>query len=216
MSQKTKTILTLMSQLSDDDLAQLYKISPAAATKEKERWRQLVTGEAVTYPAVQLFNGLMYRQIARDDLTYLQKHVLITSALYGVIEAAAPIAEHRLDFQQTIRLGENSLKTYWRESYDRAIINEPVVVSLLSSEFEEVFSPDVREQFVRVVFHEEKNGQLKTHSTISKKGRGLLLEQARKEDIQELEQLKQLTFAGFSYREALSTPQKLVFVRAAN
>ena len=56
-----------------------------------------------TIPALHLFDGLMYRNIKRDNLTqaeqaYLEKHLMITSALYGVIPAFAPIAPHRLDF----------------------------------------------------------------------------------------------------------------------
>ena len=52
---------------------------------------------ALTYPALYLFDGLMYRNIKRKDLTkeeeqYIQNHLLITSNLYGVIPALAPIA----------------------------------------------------------------------------------------------------------------------------
>ena len=45
----------------------------------------------------------MYRHIKRDKLTeaeqaYLENHVFITSALYGVVPALSPMAPHRLDF----------------------------------------------------------------------------------------------------------------------
>ena len=65
------------------------------------------------YPALHLFDGLMYRNIERDDLTkkeqaYLEKHLMITSALYGVIPAFAPIAPHRLDFLM-------KLKSRWKK-----------------------------------------------------------------------------------------------------
>lgn len=213
LSEQSQAILAAVSCLSADQLTAFYKISPAAAQKEWQRWQDLLAGTASSYPAIQLFNGLMYRQIDRENLDYLAEHVLITSALYGVIGATSPIAEHRLDFQQHLKIDGHSLKTYWRPLYDQAVSGEDLLISLLSSEFETVFSPTVQERFVRVLFHEEKAGQLKTHSTISKKGRGLLLKQAQQKNVNTLDQLKKLNFGQFSYREELSTPQQLVFVR---
>ncbi|MFA9468745.1 peroxide stress protein YaaA [Streptococcus sp. E24BD] len=210
---QTKAIIDQMKQKTVDQLSALYKITPTAAEREAVRWQQLASNKAPTYPAIQLFNGLMYRQIDRKNLDYLSEHVLITSALYGVIGATFPIAEHRLDFQQHLKIDGHSLKTYWRPLYDQTVSGEDLLISLLSSEFETVFSPTVQERFVRVLFHEEKAGQLKTHSTISKKGRGLFLKQAQQKNVNTLEQLKQLSFEQFNYREELSNPQQLVFVR---
>lgn len=212
ISQKTTVLIQLMSQLTADELAKCYKISPAAAQKEATRWQDLATQTAATYPAICLFNGLMYRQIDRTETAYLSQHVLITSALYGVIPALWPISEHRLDFQQAIRVQGQGLKAYWRSTYDQAMPEEELV-SLLSSEFEAVFSPAVRERLVTIAFYENKDGQLKSHSTISKKGRGLLLNQACKEQVDRIDQLKTLSFAGFSYQDDLSTDRQLVFVK---
>ena len=38
-----------------------YKIKPEQAEIEKQRWDAILAGEAKNYPAVELFNGLMYR-----------------------------------------------------------------------------------------------------------------------------------------------------------
>lgn len=50
----------------------------------------------------------MYRNIKRDKLTeaeqdYLENHVFIISALYGVVPALSPMAPHRLDFFDEIK-----------------------------------------------------------------------------------------------------------------
>ena len=64
------------------------------------------------YPALELFDGLMYRSIERQDLSekeqaYLQEHLLITTALYGVLPAYEAIGPHRLDFYDEV-------KTSWK------------------------------------------------------------------------------------------------------
>lgn len=212
LSEQSQAILAAVSCLSADQLTTFYKISPAAAQKEWQRWQDLLAGTASSYPAIQLFNGLMYRQMDRTS-DYLNQHVLITSSFYGVIPADWPIVAHRLDFQQKLVVDGQALKTYWRPYYDQAVQGEELLISLLSSEFEEVFSPAVREQFITVSFQEEKAGQLKTHSTISKKGRGLFLNQASLTGARTLDHLRQLTFAGFAYRPDLSTDQHLAYVR---
>lgn len=216
---KTEKLLQVMASLSTDELVKAYKIKEEAAQKEYQRWQKMAQGQAETYPAISLFNGLMYRIIKRDNLStseenYLETRVLITSSFYGVIPAFYPIAEHRHDFHTKVKIQGQSLKTYWRPAYDEVVegLSGPVI-SLLSNEFEEVFSPNIRQNFVTVNFMEEREGKLKTHSTISKKARGAFLTAAMESDCRDVEDLRQLGFADFSYREDLSTAQKLVFVK---
>src|SRR3712207_8099630 len=76
------------------------------------------------YPAYQLFNGLMYRHLKRDNLSkaqqdYLSKQVYITSSFYGIIPTDEKIAEHRHDFHTKVTINGQSLKHYWRPVYDQ-------------------------------------------------------------------------------------------------
>ena len=83
------------------------------------------------------------------------------------IPAFYSIQEHRHDFHTKIKVNGQSLKNYWRAEYDQFLEESQVpVVSLLSSEFEDVFSPTLRKQLFTVSFMEDRNGVLKTHSTI--------------------------------------------------
>ena len=100
---------------------------------------------------------------------------MITSALYGVIPAFAPIAPHRLDFLMKFKIAGKSLKSHWQSAYEESVKDEELIFSLLSSEFETVFPKEVREQMVTFKFMEDRDGKLKVHSTISKKARGCFL-----------------------------------------
>ena len=216
LGQPAQVIATQMAQLQEDDLASCYKIKPAAAQIERERWRALMAGSALSYTAMNLFDGLMYRQIERSEQShwdYYQQHVQIATALYGLIPCDTPIAPHRLDFMTKLSVEGQSLKQYWRAQYDAAISQSELVVSLLSSEFEEVFSKAVRDRLVKVVFMEEHGSQMKTHSTISKKARGQFITATAQQHIATLAEIKQLVVGEFSYRETLSTARQLVFVK---
>ena len=218
LSENTKTILQALKQFSLEELATFYGISEERALVEKERIEALLAGSAKTYPALELFDGLMYRSIERQDLSekeqaYLQEHLLITTALYGVIPAYEGIAPHRLDFMMKLKPAGQSLKVLWKEEYDRSIEEEEQILSLLSSEFEMVFSKSIRERMIQIKFMENRGGKLKVHSTISKKARGAMVTAMMKAGISQLEDLKLLEVAGFSYREDLSQEKEWIFVK---
>ena len=218
VSSETQEVIHALAALSLEELASLYKISEERASEEEQRIQALLSGSASTYPALRLFDGLMYRNIRRTDWTeaeeaYVKEHLLITSALYGVIPALATIAPHRLDFLMKLKVQGKSLKAFWKASYDQALQDEDLIISLLSSEFETVFSKEIQDRMVTFKFLEEKNGQLKFHETISNKARGAFVTALLEKQVTTVEDMKQLTFNGFAYQSELSTEKQLVFVK---
>ena len=215
---ESQAVLDELATYSTQELEKFYKISAEKAQEEYERIQALKDQRAKNYPALKLFDGLMYRHIKRDELTdteqtYLENHVLITSALYGVVPALSPMAPHRLDFLMKLKVAGKTLKSHWKLAYDEALQDEDLIFSLLSSEFETVFSKEIREKMVTFKFMEDKVGQLKIHSTISKKARGAFLTALIEGRVQTVEQARKLSFADFDYRPDLSSDLELVFVK---
>lgn len=218
LSEKSQTVLAALRQLSVADLAAFYKLREDKAELETDRWYRMAYQQAKSYPAWNLYDGLMYRYMKRRDLSqaeqdYLTQHVLIATGFYGLITPFTLISPHRLDFQGQLKIEGQSLKQFWRSQYDEQVADEELILSLASSEFEQVFSPTIQKRIVQLVFMEDQEGQLKIHSTISKKGRGRLVSLMAEENVQSLDELRQLTFDGFAYRADLSEDKKLVFVR---
>lgn len=218
LSPESQAVLDALATYSSQELESFYKISADKAQEEYGHIQALKNGTARNYPALHLFDGLMYRNIKRDDLTkeeqtYLEKHLMITSALYGVIPAFAPIAPHRLDFLMKLKVAGKSLKNHWQVAYEGSMKGEELIFSLLSSEFETVFPKEIREKMVTFKFMEERDGKLKIHSTISKKARGAFLTALMENQVTSVEEIKKLSFAGFHYREDLSTSKELSFVK---
>lgn len=211
LSPAGQTVLEALEQITD--WSAFFKLKEDKAKEEEERFLALRQGQAKSKPALQLFNGLMYRQINRDQTDNpFWNYVYITSSLYGCVPILTPMAPHRLDFQVPLQVEGQSLSQFWRPHFDAAIGND-TVLSLLSSEFEQVFSKEVRDQFIRIQFKEKKGNTLKTHSTISKKGRGLLIQTLMENPVQELEAIKRINIAGFVYQEDLSDTKDWIFLR---
>lgn len=215
---ESQAVLDALATYSAQELENFYKISADKAQEEYDHIKALKNETAINYPALHLFDGLMYRNIKRDNLTkaeqaYLEKHLMITSAFYGVIPAFAPIAPHRLDFMMKLKVGGKSLTKHWQTAYEESVREEDCIFSLLSSEFENVFSKEIREKMVTFKFMEERDGKLKIHSTISKKARGAFLTALMEGQVTSVEEIKKLSFAGFHYREDLSSDKELAFVK---
>ena len=138
---------------------------------------------------------------------------MITSAFYGVIPAFSPIAPHRLDFLMKLKVAGKSLKSHWKAAYEESMKDQELIFSLLSSEFENVFPKEIREKMVTFKFMEERDGKLKVHSTISKKARGAFLTALMENQVTSVEEITKLSFAGFKYREDLSSDKELAFVK---
>ena len=217
LSDKSTEIVSEIAKLSVEDLAKVYKIKDEKAVEEFSRWEKINNKTAKSFEALELFNGLMYRNIDRagfdeTDKKYIKENVFITTSLYGVIGAYDLIQEHRLDFLQNVKISGQSLKNFWRANYDESIEDENLVVSLLSSEFEEVFSKKQREKFIKISFMEEKDGVLKVHSTISKKARGKFLTELVKNKVSSVEEMKKIQFDDFKFSAENSDGRTLAFI----
>ena len=215
---ESQRVLDELARYTVQELENFYKISAEKAQEEYDHIQALKNETATNYPALQLFDGLMYRNIKRENLSkaeqaYLEEHLLITSAFYGVIPAFEPIAPHRLDFLMKLKVDGKSLKTHWQTAYSEALEGDNLIFSLLSSEFETVFPKEIREKMVTFKFMEERDGKLKIHSTISKKARGAFLTALMEHQVTSVEEVKNLSFSGFNYQRHLSTQNEYIFVK---
>ena len=128
---ESQAVLDELAIYTAQEMESFYKISAEKAQEEYDHIQALKNETATNYPALHLFDGLMYRNIKRNDLTkeeqtYLEKHLMITSALYGVIPAFAPIAPHRLDFLMKLKVAGKSLKSHWQVAYEESMKDQSV------------------------------------------------------------------------------------------
>ena len=112
-----------------------------------------------------------------------------------------------------LKVAGKSLKNHWQSAYEESMKDQELIFSLLSSEFETVFPKEIREKMMTFKFMEERDGKLKIHSTISKKARGSFLTALMEGQVTSVEEIKKLSFAGFNYREDLSSDKELAFVK---
>lgn len=94
-----------------------------ARNAHEARWNRELTAGPVL-PAVERYTGVLYDGLAAGSLPadarrWVEEHVVIASALFGLLRAGDPIPLYRLSGSTT--LPDLSLKAHWREAVAAAI-----------------------------------------------------------------------------------------------
>lgn len=214
LNQNSKKIKKVYEQLSDKELCKNLKINDNIL----EQVKSYINGfsKNTTYKALYLYNGLSFRTLSPETLTqkavkYLNKNMLILSAFYGPISPLANIKPYRLDFLSKIKIENKTLKSFWKNGFDQYVIENDIILNLASNEFSEIFNKK-KYRWIDFEFLESKDDQLKKHSTISKKGRALLLRYLADNEIYDLEKLKNFNYENYKLSNS-STDTKFIFIK---
>ncbi len=225
---KSAKIAEMMRAYSPSDLAQVLKVSDAIAVKEAgyfEEWdANAVPPE--TQPAVLSYDGDVYRALKAHDMTdeewlWLNNHVRILSALYGISGPFDLIQPYRVEFQSTkVRPNGVSLYDYWRKPIMNSIngelekMDDPVLVNLASEEFSKAVDlTELKGKMITPVFQEMRQGGAKVIGLYAKKARGLMTRFAAENGITDVEGLKAFDVDGYAFHGEASTESVWVFRR---
>ena len=168
--------------------------------------------------AFYMYDGMCYKNIKREefdefDLEYIKEHLIIISALYGVLKPFDLINPYRLDFIMKTKIG--NLYNFWKDDIAKNILKDTdFVVNLASDEFSKTVKKYISEkQILDFEFYEKVDEKLKKHSTISKKARGMMLNFMTKNKIENIEDIKKFDKEGYVFVEKMSLENKFVFVK---
>lgn len=170
--------------------------------------------DATPKPAITTYTGLVFKYFdltayGPEALAYLNSHLRILSAHYGVLRPSDGIRPYRLDM--TMKPDGKNLYAYWQKALDGHFDAEETIIDLASSEFSKM----VRGHKITVGFRDFKDGQYKNLATYAKMARGMLLHQMVLNKTDSVEALKGLTFDTYGYNGALSTDTLILFTREA-
>lgn len=214
-SRNTEKIISSLKVLDDRELKKLYKVSDKVLEEIKAYIENF--DKDLSFKALDLYKGLAYKYLNKeyldkDAINYLDNHLIILSAFYGPISPSTYIRPYRLDFNTPIKVGGKTLKNLWKGDYNKNFEEGETILNLASNEFSSLID---RKNFIfyDFEFYEDKDGKLKSHSTISKKARGLMVRYLASEKIANIEMIRNFNLDSYKYREDLSKNFKFVFVK---
>lgn len=111
-----RTVLGALASLVTDDAAAARALTLSARAAERELARNRVVASSPTLPAIDRYTGVLYDALDAPSLstaarTRAQRHVLMQSALLGLVGAGDAIPAYRLSHDS--RLPGLPLKRHW-------------------------------------------------------------------------------------------------------
>ena len=223
-------LVALLRQQTPQTLASLMKISDPLAALNVARygaWSPRFTQENARQ-AVMAFNGDVYEglqaaTLSLPDLDWAQQHLAILSGLYGVLRPLDLMQPYRLEMGTRLATDAGAnLYQFWgariAEHLNRQLADDtdPVVVNLASQEyFKAVDRKALSARVVECVFEDGKGGAYKIISFYAKRARGLMARWAIQQRASTPRQLEGFDLEGYAFHPAASSPERLVFRRAA-
>lgn len=189
-------LYALCQKISKNTLQKHMHLSDKLTQEVYDLYHQFNPSQ-VRYPAIELYNGLAFRQIHvlaynQDQLNYLDSHLSILSAMYGVLSAYTSIWPYRLDF--TMNFKQMNLKKYWKAKLNNYFKQEDWILNLASEEFSDLIDhPSIH----TIHFFDEKAGVLKINAAEAKKARGQTLEWCVLHSLENIEELASLQIKGY-------------------
>lgn len=164
--------------------------------------------------AIFFYYGISYRQLEIDkynieEIEYLEKNIVILSAMYGILNPFNKIKIYRLDMG--IKILQKSLYDFWQEKIDLFFNKDEIIINLASQEFSKMLNKK-NKIIIDIEFRQLRNGKLKNISTEAKKARGIFLNYMIINKIKNLDELKKFNFGNYIFSEENSTPKKFLFV----
>ncbi len=210
-----------LQAMSPEVLQKLWKCNDAIAKVNVTRLENMDLTRHLT-PAVFSYEGIAYRYMSpavfsQGELDYVQQHLRILSAFYGVLRPFDGITPYRLEMQAKLKLCEaKDLYEYWGKKIAENIFAETdTVLNLASKEYSICVSRYVPEgsRFITCVFGEEKEGKILEKGTLCKMARGDAVRFMAENSMENAEDIRCYHGLNFRFDEARSNDDTFVFVR---
>lgn len=226
---QAQELVDILKEYSQEEIAELMKLSDNLAELNAQRFQKWVPEFNLdnSRQAVLAFNGDVYEgldapSLSDKQLEWAQNHLVILSGLYGALRPLDLMQPYRLEMGTRLEnpKGKN-LYEFWgsqiAEHLNEQITqnhDEQVIVNLASVEyFKSVDRKALKAPVIECIFQDERKGKWRVISFYAKKARGLMMRYAIDNEITTIEGLKGFNSEGYSYDDAASTDQRLVFRR---
>jgi UPF0246 protein GCWU000323_00901 len=208
----TNEIIERIKMFSVEEIEKKFKLKKDKAEKLLEFYQNYENEKSGN--ALASYTGVAYKSIGIDtfdieDFEYLKSHLVILSALYGILTPYTNIKEYRLDMTNSI-FENKSLYEVWKNSVNEYFEKEDIILNLASKEYSKLIKSD---NLIDFEFWNDTNGKLKQISTNSKKMRGFTLNYIVKNRITNINNLKDITLNEYVFNKDMSSEKKFVYVK---
>ena len=218
---QTEEILVWLRDRSYEELKTLWKCNDKIVQQNVDRLKHMELRNQLT-PAVLAYEGIASQYMAPSvfedgHYDYVQEHLRILSAFYGVLRAMDGVTPYRLEMQAKASIGgKKDLYELWGNRLYEAVRDESrVIVNLASKEYskciEKYLVPE--DCYLTITFCEKSGDKLVTKGTYAKMARGEMVRYMAEHQIEDPIEIRNFDRLGYVFREDLSTDKEYIFER---
>ena len=218
---KTEEILSWLRSQSRDDLKKLWGCNEKIAEQNFARLDQMDLHKQLT-PALLAYEGIAHQYMAPavfedGHFDYVQEHLCILSAFYGVLKAMDGVTPYRLEMQAKAGVNETkNLYEFWGDDLYKAVIDDSrIVINLASKEYAKCIEKYLtsNDKYITITFCEKSGEKLVTKGTYAKMARGEMVRFMAENHIEEPVEIQKFDRLGYVFRRELSSDSEYVFER---
>lgn len=218
--EQTEEILQWLKEKSTSELKAIWNCNDKIVEQNQQRLLHMKLRENLT-PAVLAYEGIAYQYMApgvfeNGQFDYVQEHLRILSAFYGVLKPMDGVTPYRLEMQAKASIsGTKNLYELWGSRLYEEVCDGGVIINLASKEYskciEKYLTP--QDRYITINFYEKSGDKLLSKGTYAKMARGDMVRYMAELHIENPEEIKKFDRMGYVYREDLSGEKEYVFVR---
>lgn len=217
----TNHIVSIMSQYSALELAEIFRVSTPIAKELRSRFQVLYLDADPKITAIDSYDGIVYKHFKETlDAEYLQNRVRISSLLYGLLRPFDMIRPYRMEGFVRIAGSDERVDNFWRDIQTQTLIDDVnemggTLLYLASKEEQKAFNWREVLNSVKVIdfrFLQQRGDKLKQVVIYTKMARGEMIRYMVEHKITTPDSLKEFEWCGYIYNDALSTDNIWVWV----
>ena len=218
---KTAEILNWMKSKSKEELQTIWKCNDKIAEQNFNRLEKMDLYSGLT-PAVLAYEGIAFQYMAPSvfeiqQFEYLQNHLRILSAFYGILKPMDGVTPYRLEMQAKAEIEEKTnLYDYWGDRLYHSVIDDSrTIINLASKEYSKCIERYLsdKDNYITITFCELSGDKLITKGTYAKMARGEMVRFMAENNIENPVDIQKFDRLGYIFRGDLSSETEYVFER---
>ena len=217
----TTEVLSWLKDKSKEELKAIWKCNDKILEQNYHRLENMNLYSMLT-PAVLSYDGIAFQYMApyvfeEMQFEYVQNHLRILSAFYGVLKPMDGVTPYRLEMQAKVGIGDaKNLYEYWGDMLYRSVIDDSrIIINLASKEYSKCIEKYLTQQdrYITITFCEVSGDKLITKGKYAKMARGEMVRFMSENNIENPVEIQKFDRLGYLFRSDLSSDTEYVFER---
>ena len=191
---EVQQVVNLLELIDEEDLKSIYGTTDEKSILFHRLNQSIFKSKCVN--AIERYTGVVYSNIGWKEMSnqaqsYMQKHILIFSGLFGMVQPLTPIPNYKL------KMNVLSLQHHWSPILTNSLSKEKFIIDLLPQVHRKAYEPN--QNTLRVDFLVINKGKRVAAGHFGKAVKGQFINYLAENNIQSIDDFSGFKYDGFEW-----------------